>query len=48
MIVDRGNDFPPEVQSTLDSYGKDMWVFRDHPDRRTARGLNRYKGEHRG
>ncbi|KAG8777206.1 hypothetical protein FRC15_011473 [Serendipita sp. 397] len=48
MIVDRGHDFKPYVQTTLNMYGKDMWVFRDHKDRETTRALNLYRGDHRG
>ncbi|KAG8830343.1 hypothetical protein FRC17_005029 [Serendipita sp. 399] len=48
MIVDRGHDFQPSVQETLNSYGNRMWIFRDHQDRETTRALNLYRGEHRG
>ena len=48
MIVDRGNDFPGYVQQKLDSYGSDMWHFRDGLERNTTRALNLYRGEHRG
>ncbi|KAH9951812.1 Ribokinase-like protein [Amylocystis lapponica] len=48
MIIDRGHDFPDETQKKLDSYGKDMWLFRDHSDRGTTRALNSYKGDTRG
>jgi hypothetical protein len=47
MVVDRGQDFPPSTQTKLDSYGSDMWVFRDHPDVSTTRAINSYKGDER-
>ncbi|OCH94244.1 Ribokinase-like protein [Obba rivulosa] len=48
MIVDRGDDFPPAIQDTLNSFGKEMWLYRDNPDRKTTRSLNSYRGDHRG
>jgi hypothetical protein len=48
MVVDRGTDFPTEVQDALEAYGKDMWMFRDQKDKGTTRALNLYRGEHRG
>lgn len=48
MIIDRGNDFPSHIQGVLDAYGSDMWLFRDNPDRGTARARNSYQGESRG
>jgi len=45
MVVDRGYDFPLSMQTELDSYGSDMWLFRDHPDIGTTRAINSYKGE---
>ena len=48
MIVDRGHDFPPHIQVKLDSYGSDMWLFRDDPTRGTTTALNHYRGDHRG
>jgi hypothetical protein len=47
MLVDRGNDFPEQVQNKLDSYGQNMWIFRNQPDRGTTRALNLYHGERR-
>jgi len=47
MIIDRGNDFPPSIQTKLDSYGSDMWLFRDRSDIGTTRAMNSYKGDHR-
>jgi len=47
MIIDRGNDFPSSIQAKLDSYGSDMWLFRDNPDIGTTRAINTYKGENR-
>jgi hypothetical protein len=48
MIVDRGHDFPSHIQAKLDSYGSDMWLFRDDPTRVTTKALNHYRGDHRG
>lgn len=48
MLVDRGNDFGTQNQETLDSYGRDMWIFRDQADRGTTKALNLYRGEIRG
>lgn len=48
MVVDRGRDFPPHIQAKLDSYGSDMWLFRDDPTRGTTKALNHYRGDHRG
>ncbi|KAH9853707.1 Ribokinase-like protein [Lenzites betulinus] len=48
MIIDRGDDFPAHIQSALDAYGEDMWLYRDHPGRGTTRALNAYQGELRG
>ena len=47
MIIDRGHDFPQSIQSKLESYGSDMWSFRDHSDRGTTRAINSYRGDHR-
>ncbi|KAF9263629.1 Ribokinase-like protein [Marasmius fiardii PR-910] len=46
MIVDRGPDFPPSMQKTLEAYGN-MWLFRDRADTGTTKALNSYRGEHR-
>ena len=48
MIIDRGFDFPPEIQQKLDSYGEDMWLYRDDSTRGTTRALNKYTGDFRG
>ncbi|KAH8999376.1 Ribokinase-like protein [Lactarius akahatsu] len=48
MIVDKGIDFPPEIDAALKAYGEDMWLFRDQSPAGTTRALNRYKGDHRG
>ena len=48
MIVDRGSDFPPEIQKSLDAYGESMWLFRDDASRTTTRAVNSYRGDHRG
>ncbi|PFH52685.1 hypothetical protein AMATHDRAFT_2075 [Amanita thiersii Skay4041] len=47
MIVDRGHDFPSEIQSKLQDYGEQMWSFRDRTDRKTTRALNSYLGDYR-
>lgn len=47
MIIDRGTDFPPSIQSKLAAYGSEMWLLRDHSDRGTTRALNSYRGDHR-
>ncbi|KAI6035433.1 Ribokinase-like protein [Pisolithus orientalis] len=44
MIVDRGNDFPQDVQDKLLSYGANIWHFRNRDDRGTTRALNSYRG----
>ncbi|KAI9466751.1 Ribokinase-like protein [Lactarius psammicola] len=48
MIVDKGVDFPPEIDAALKAYGEDMWLFRDQSPAGTTRALNQYKGDHRG
>ena len=48
MIVDKGKDFPSEVQTTLEEYGNEMWHFRHSMGRLTTRAVNRYFVEHRG
>jgi len=48
MIVDRGHDFPSDIQTALDHFGPDMWLFRDNPDAATTRAVNIYQGDHRG
>ncbi|KLO15659.1 Ribokinase-like protein [Schizopora paradoxa] len=48
MIIDRGHDFPTDIQSALQHYGSDMWLFRDNPDAVTTRAVNIYQGDHRG
>ncbi|KAL7282156.1 hypothetical protein ACG7TL_003625 [Trametes sanguinea] len=48
MIIDRGNDFSPQIQQALDAYGPDMWLYRDNPNRGTTRAINSYRGETRG
>ncbi|KAI0334711.1 Ribokinase-like protein [Cubamyces sp. BRFM 1775] len=47
MIIDRGNDFPVHIQEALDSYGPEMWLYRDNRDRSTTRAINSYRGEFR-
>ncbi|KAL4241454.1 hypothetical protein ABKN59_000240 [Abortiporus biennis] len=48
MIVDRGHDFPMDIQERLDSYGEDMWFYRDDKSRGTTRARNTYQGDFRG
>ncbi|KIK65488.1 hypothetical protein GYMLUDRAFT_240015 [Collybiopsis luxurians FD-317 M1] len=48
MVVDKGHDFPPEIENKLRSYGDEMWLFRTQTEARTTRALNSYKGDHRG
>lgn len=48
MIVDRGHDFPEDIQHKLDHYGSEMWLYRDDPSRGTTKAVNIYKGEQRG
>jgi hypothetical protein len=49
MIVDKGVDFPQEIDDALKSYGEDMWLFRNRPGAgTTTRALNRYTGDNRG
>jgi hypothetical protein len=47
MVVDQGHDFPPEVRDKLNTFGSDMWLYRQH-DGETTRALNSYLGEVRG
>ncbi|EKM59724.1 uncharacterized protein PHACADRAFT_250406 [Phanerochaete carnosa HHB-10118-sp] len=46
MIVDRGHDFPEHIQEKLDSYGTEMWMYRDDSSRGTTRALIEYKGDY--
>ncbi|KAH9978057.1 Ribokinase-like protein [Lactifluus volemus] len=49
MIVDKGVDFPQEIDDVLKSYGEDMWLFRNRLGAgTTTRALNRYTGDQRG
>ncbi|CAE6539385.1 unnamed protein product [Rhizoctonia solani] len=45
QIVDRGVDFPFSVRRQLDHYGSEMWHFRDQPENKTTRAINRYTGD---
>jgi len=47
MIIDRGKDFDPSMQTILSEYGTAMWHFRDQMDHKTTRAVNRYRGDHR-
>ncbi|KAJ3856946.1 Ribokinase-like protein [Lentinula lateritia] len=48
MIVDKGYDFPSEIENKLKAYGDQMWLFRPQNQARTTRAMNIYKGDHRG
>ena len=48
ILVDRGYDWPKDLDEELAAYGSEMWVFREQPDHPTTRALNLYTGEHRG
>ncbi|KAF4620006.1 hypothetical protein D9613_005580 [Agrocybe pediades] len=48
MIVDKGHDFPENIEQKLMNYGKDMWMFRSQPTCGTTRAVNSYRGEVRG
>ncbi|KAF9076417.1 Ribokinase-like protein [Rhodocollybia butyracea] len=48
MIIDKGYDFPPEIESKLKIYGDEMWFFRPQEKARTTRALNLYTSDHRG
>ena len=47
MIIDKGVDFPQEIDAALRTYGESMWFFREQPDAATTRALNTYTGDHR-
>lgn len=47
MIIDKGVDFPQEIDAALRTYGESMWLFREQPDAATTRALNAYTGDHR-
>ncbi|KAJ7179329.1 Ribokinase-like protein [Mycena filopes] len=46
MIIDKGPDFPPTMESTLAEFGSEMWIYRNQPVA-TTRALNTYHGDHR-
>ncbi|KAJ7699867.1 Ribokinase-like protein [Mycena rosella] len=46
MIVDRGSDFPPSMESKLAEFGDEIWVYRNQPVG-TTRAVNTYRGDHR-
>lgn len=48
MIVDRGHDWPQDIQNQLEAYGQDMWLFRDDKTRATTRARNTYQKDLRG
>lgn len=45
MLVDKGHDFPQDIEEKLLSYGADMWLFRNRIDCGTTRALVSYRGE---
>ena len=45
MIVDKGHDFPQDIEQRLLSYGEDMWLFRERLDRGTTTASNSYRGD---
>ncbi|KAI9510441.1 Ribokinase-like protein [Russula earlei] len=47
MIVDKGVDFPQEIDAALKTYGESMWFFREQAGVTTTRALNTYSGDHR-
>jgi hypothetical protein len=47
MIVDKGTDFPHAIDTSLRSYGENMWFFREQPGTLTTRARNTYTGDHR-
>jgi len=47
MIIDKGLDFPQDIDAALRTYGESMWFFREQPDAATTRALNTYTGDHR-
>jgi len=46
MVIDRGSDFPPSMESKLAEFGEEMWFYRNQPSG-TTRALNTYRGDHR-
>jgi hypothetical protein len=46
MIIDRGPDFPPAMESKLAGFGQEMWFYRTQPSG-TTRAINTYRGDHR-
>ncbi|KAI0002985.1 Ribokinase-like protein [Russula compacta] len=46
MIVDKGADFPQEIDAALRTYGDSMWFFRDQPGAATTRALISYTSDH--
>ncbi|KAJ7667811.1 Ribokinase-like protein [Mycena polygramma] len=46
MIIDRGSDFPPSMESKLSEFGDEMWLYRNQPVG-TTRAMNTYRGDHR-
>jgi hypothetical protein len=45
MIVDKGSDFPQEIDAALRRYGESMWFFREQQGQTTTRALNSYIGD---
>ncbi|KAJ4472267.1 Ribokinase-like protein [Lentinula aciculospora] len=48
MIVDKGYDFPSDIERKLKVYGEEMWLCRPQIQAQTTRALNLYTGDHRG
>jgi hypothetical protein len=49
MIVDyTAETLPPSMRTALESYGEDLWFFRERTDGHgTTRAVNRYRGDTR-
>jgi sugar/nucleoside kinase (ribokinase family) len=48
ILVDRGSDWQKKVEEELETYGREMWHYREKPEELTTTALNLYTGEHRG
>lgn len=50
MVIDRGSDFEPEWQRTLDRFDDNdagMWAWRQRKDGLTTKAVNVYRGDQR-
>ncbi|PWN30206.1 Ribokinase-like protein [Jaminaea rosea] len=50
MVIDRGSDFEPEWQTTLDRFDDNdagMWAWRQRKDGLTTKAVNVYRGDQR-